>query len=567
MDIIRDIKIKILSTPFTSFILPSLEISSLVGYLKQEGFDVEACYPAYLYAYFIDWDNYKYIRDSEYGQKIFSSLLFEYELNLIDEADDINLILKLRAKTEEFVLEYVRSLSIDKESIIIFHMYNKQLLSTLYFAKKVKEIIGCKIFLTGFHCEYKLGDNLKDIFSFIDETIGINIEENIISKLKDEEVRLSKDLDFLPTPDYTDFYKLYEKLKDKIPAFKKNNVGYQIEYYRGCKWNKCSFCTLNCHASIFRKRNVDLILKDYETIADRYKTTLIYPEHFVMGDEWKEWLSKISEFHKNSSNTINLNFKVKDLLCEDSFKILKDANANILIGTESFSEKYLLGLNKGQRVIENIQVLKLAKRWNVPCFHNLMFGLPYENEEMYIENEINIEFIYHLQPPFEIEKFRLTYGSEIYKNTNKYNISEIYMKNENVVMFPGDIREKYIPFFYDFDVKNDSMIDEKRWVELIERWKNSYYNNEYNSTPVVEPNLIKSSIGSIYQIIDRRYETQIVYNMSEFEWKLYLFLDKIRTINEVKSAFRFDGIESVINDLHKKKLIFIEDDLIVALAI
>ena len=152
MDIIRDIKIKILSTPFTSFILPSLEISSLVGYLKQEGFDVEACYPAYLYAYFIDWDNYQYIRDSEYGQKIFSSLLFEYELNLIDEADDINLILKLRAKTEEFVLEYVSSLSIDKESIIIFHMYNKQLLSTLYFAKKVKEIIGCKIFLTGFHC-------------------------------------------------------------------------------------------------------------------------------------------------------------------------------------------------------------------------------------------------------------------------------------------------------------------------------------------------------------------------------------------------------------------------------
>lgn len=48
MNVLEDIKIKILSVPFTSFTLPSLEISLLTGYLKQKGFNVEACYPAYL---------------------------------------------------------------------------------------------------------------------------------------------------------------------------------------------------------------------------------------------------------------------------------------------------------------------------------------------------------------------------------------------------------------------------------------------------------------------------------------------------------------------------------------
>ncbi|AVQ21583.1 radical SAM protein [Fusobacterium necrophorum] len=567
MNVLEDIKIKILSVPFTSFTLPSLEISLLTAYLKQKGFNVEACYPAYLYADFLGWEDYKYIRDNDYGQKIFSSLLFENRIEFMNEMVEKNRINNLRDKSEKFVLLYISNLSIDKKSIVIFHIYNKQLLASLYFAKEIKRIIGCKVWFTGFHCEGKLGDNLKEIFPFIDETMGINIEEKVISKLTNKDIEISKNLNFLPTPDYTDFYKLYLKIKDNIPAFKKNNVGYQVEYSRGCKWNKCSFCTLNCHSDTFREREIQLMLKDYETIADKYKTTLIYPEHFVMANQWEKWLLNISEFHKYSSNTINLNFKVKDLLCEDSFKVIKKARANILIGTESFSEKYLARLNKGQRVIENIQVLKFAKRWKVPCFHNLMYGLPYENEEMYMESESNIEYIYHLQPPFDIEKFRLTYGSDIYNNFGEYNIDRIYMKIENQCMFPEFIKEKYIPFFYDFDVKNKSMIDERRWVNLVEKWRNSYYKNERNSIPVVEQNLIKSNMGKVFQIIDRRYETQIVYNMSKIEWEVYLYIDNIRTKEEIESMFKFDGVHKIIENFHKNKLVFIEDDLIVALAI
>lgn len=103
--------------------------------------------------------------------------------------------------------------------------------------------------------------------------------------------------------------------------------------------------------------------------------------------------------------------------------------------------------------------------------------------------------------------------------------------------------------------------------EFSRKWRNSYYKNERNSIPVVEQNLIKSNMGKVFQIIDRRYETQIVYNMSKIEWEVYLYIDNIRTKEEIESMFKFDGVHKIIENFHKNKLVFIEDDLIVALAI
>lgn len=562
--IMKDKRIKILSVPFASFTLPSLEISLLTGYLKFKGYNVEACYPGYLFADYLGWEDYKYLRDNIYGQKIFSLLLFNTELNHIEYNNKFEILLK---KTEKFVLSYIKNLSLNKDELVIIYMYNKQFLASLFFAMKIKEIIGCKVWLGGFHCEGKLGKNIKELFPFIDDTLGIDIEESAISKLTSTNVNKNKNLDFLPTPDYEDFYKLQKRIKNSIPAFRKNNVCYQVEYARGCKWNKCTFCTLNCHSTMFRQRDVNLIINDYKAIADKYKTTLIYPEHFVMGDNWKEWILSVNDLHRESSNTINLNFKVKDLLDEKSFKLLKQSRANILIGTESFSKKHLERLNKGQSVIENVQVLKYATRWKVPCFHNLMYGLPYEDKEMYMENMLNMEYIYHLQPPFDIERFRLTYGSEIFNDYSKYNISKVFMKRDNQCLFPKSIKEKYIPFFYDFEVKVDSMIEEYKWMELIEKWRMSFYKNELNSTPVVEENLIKSCMRQTYQIIDKRYNTQIVYNLSKEEWEIYSYLDKIRSIEDVEKKYTNYCIDHIIKKFHKNKLVFIEDGFIVALAI
>lgn len=560
-------KFRIFSVPFASFSIPSLEIASLSGYLKKQNFDVKVHYPGYEYGYFLGWPDYKYLRDTECGRIIFSELLFgikiENESDLDEKRKEI-----LKRQTQTFSKNYISKLNLSKNTVAIFHNYHVQLLPALYFAKLLKEICGCDIWFTGFHCKGKLGANLKEIFPFISETIGSDLEENVLAKIEKKDSLPNRDLDFLPTPDFDDFYELSQKIKEDIPAFRKNNIGYQVEYSRGCKWNRCSFCTLNCHSNDFRERSTKLLIDDYHKMAQKYHTTLIYPEHFVMGDGWEKWLLDVSKFHKNTSNTMNLNFKVSDLLTESSFKVLKEAKANILVGTESFSPKYLKRLNKGQRVIENIQVLKFARRWNVPCFHNFMYGLPYENKEMYLESQKNIEYIYHLQPPFDMEAFRLTYGSEIYNNFRNYNIKKIFMKTSNQYLFPKKIRDSYVAFFYDFETENDHMVDSKKWHDLIEKWRRYYYKSEYSSNPVIEAALVMSKYENVTQIIDRRYDTQITYNLTMLEWEVYQYLDEIKDIEEVKCHFKnLEALSSILEDFLKKKLIFMEENSIVALAV
>lgn len=557
--------IKIFSAPFASFSIPSLEIASLSAYLKFQNIQVEVCYLGYEYAYFLGWSEYKILRDTEYGRVIFSELLFD--MTLESGLDQIKL-LEFKEKTQFFSQEYIKRLNISTDTIVIFHNYHAQLFAALYFARMIKNMYACEIWFTGFHCEGELGANLQELFPFIDETIGTDLEENVFRKATQQYTPSNSDLDFLPTPDFDDFYKIASKLKNEIPAFKKNNITYQVEYSRGCKWNKCSFCTLNCHSSIFRERSTKLLLRDYKKISSKYHTTLICPEHFVVGNGWQDWLMEMTQFYEDTSRNLNLNFKVSDLLDENSFKVLHNAKADILVGTESFSNRHLRLLNKGQRVIENIQVLKYSKRWNVPCFHNFMYGLPYEDDDMYLENKKNIEYIYHLQPPFDIEEFRLTYGSEIYKNFRKYNIKNIFMKQRNQYLFPDHIRKLYIPFFYDFEIENNTRVDPKKWKSLIDDWRQKYYQLEYSSNPSIEPALVISTYGKIYQIIDRRYDTQITYNLTETQWKVYSYLDQIRSTHEIHNFLEeYNESFSVIDDFISKKLIFKEEDFFVALAI
>lgn len=561
----------LLSTPFAPFTLPSLQLANISSYLKKHGFDVYTEFPCYKYAEFIGWDQYKLLRDHPIGQKIFSYLLFEGKFKIKEERlisfDQVN---QLTEKTKTFFENYHFSKEIKQDTVFIFHMYHYQMISSLYFAKVLKQTYDNEIWISGFHCKGELGKNLSELFPFIDKTIGEDVEETVLDELSGTESEHSMDLNFLNSPDFDDFFELKEKMKTSIPAFKKNNVYYQVEFARGCRWDKCSFCTLNCSSRLFRTRSIKRIIDDYNHLTNKYKTSFIYPEHFIMPNDWEKWILEVSSFYKSTLKNLNLNFRVTDLLDEEKMKLLKRAEANILVGTESFSNRCLQSINKGQSVIEIIQVLKWAKRWDVPCCHNLMYGLPNEDISMYRETKQVIEYIYHLQPPFDLEKFRLTFGSGIFNDFRKYGIKKMEIKAEFSDYFPQVFLDDYIPFFYDFEVDDDRRISEHDWKKLISNWREVYYKEEYKSYPTKDP-LLKICKGpKSYEIFDNRYRNICTYQLNETEGRLYDYMNQIRTKLEIEQKFNYvnaDQIQDIINKLEKEKLVYIEKDKVLALAI
>lgn len=559
-------KILMLSVPFVSLMLPSQQFASILGYLRANDIEVHTEFPSYEYRYMIGEKAYRYLQKDDKGNELFGMLLCEEWSKIEKEGYPYELYRKTIDFTESFIS------NIEKYSFdyVVIHVQYSQLIPALYFAKEIKKKINAEIILTGFHCGDILGENLKEIFPFLSKTIGENFEENLLAYIRKTEIYYHETLDFLPLPDYEDAYNKIVKLKEKGMDINENSIGYLVEFSRGCRWNKCSFCTLNCHTHSFRTKSKNKIAEDYRRIRKKYKTNVIIPEHFVVSENWKEEIIGIADFTKNTSKNLVLNFKVKDLQDEESFRILGEIGASVLIGTESFSSDYLVRLNKGQTVIENIQSLKFAERWNVPCFHNIMYNLPFENDTHLAENKFVFEYIYHLQPPFDIEEFRLTFNSLIFNNRKKYGIKKIVKRKQIYKCFSDDIAERYIPFFYDFEKRDDYDSKEDEWKEAVDIWRKRYYYFQRLSEPQREKMLVKSYYDDIFQIVDYRMGHMEVYKLNGVEKMVYDFVDEIRSIQEIYEEFSECEkivIDEIIEKFFKLKIAFVDENLVLGLAL
>lgn len=569
--------VKIVSMPFLDILDPSFDIASTIAYLNSKGIRAKGYYPCIDYMRRIGYRKFNELMHTGVGERIFSTLLFEQLLethkNEVKEIsfksdfsfDDALLI------TETFVSEYMEKLMISVEDIILFYMYTRQLVPSLYMAKKIKEKHACKVWLAGFNCLNGLKESLLACFPYIDSAFSEEIEENIYAALSGKPVIHHNTLDFLPTPDYSDFIAELDANKNAL-GFSSKNCYFQIEFTRGCRWHQCSFCTLNCRAGGgFRERSLNMLIQDYKTLQHRHKTALFLLQGYICSKNWRYIFSNLHKQFPNLHKAHRLILKVQDLQEEDDFMFMKKIGASVLVGTESFCSEYLKKLNKGQTVIENIYVLKMAERWAVPCFHNLMYALPFEEERFFIESKENISYILHLPPPFDDEEFRLTYNSDIYNNPEQYGIKRIYPKDEYHI-FPKEINNKLKHFFYNFEsmTGNEAIEQRKeRWKELLKNWRNVYYMSEISGEPKRESLLYKHDMNGFLQIVDFRYSFD-TYELEGYERDLYNFCDKPTTITDIIEYFNTldqKTIHDILQQFVSHKIMFKENDYYLSLAI
>lgn len=572
-------KICIISVPFSIISIPSFEIASMKSYFMQQGISVRVKHLHIEFAEQIGGDCYRFLRTTDIGQGLFASLLHreqyeaiknEYKEMMEQQEYDYDTI---RKKTFEIVMQQIEKLQIEKDEIILFYLYSQQLLPTLFYAKNIKKKFANQIWLAGYHCGERIGDSIRKCYPFIEKTIANDVEESIACFVQKKMLeKCEETLDFLPTPDYSDFDIEVRKRSDD---FQKNIVQtpyYQVEYARGCWWNQCSFCTLNCKNPTFRERSLPNILQDYEKLIKQHNTLKILVNQFVNNKNWQDIIKALLKKYPGMYGSIDLNFKVSSIKEYDDFLLLARTGTSILVGTENFSSFYLEKMKKGQTVIDNIQFLKWAERSRTACYHNMMYGMPYETEEHYLENEKVIDLICHLPPPFDDEAFRLTYQSDIFENPDKYEIKKImWRKGKEELWFPAEIKEHLIPFFYDFESKHAGLQERKeKWISLLESWRRRYYQYAKNATPKQVSMLSMRYAEDILHIFDERYDNVKSYVLKDIEKVIYEYCDEKRAFQEICEAFKEieeEKIMMVLKRFCEEKIMYCERDFYLSLAI
>lgn len=569
-----------LTVPFSIIGIPSFETASIKAYLESEGKRVRVEHLHLNFAETLGAEEYRFLRITDVGQGIFAALLHDEQYEGIKAAYskaaeyskyEFDILLR---QVKEIADNQIEKLLLERDSKILFYLYSQQLLPALYYAKKIKELYQCEIWFAGYHCNEKLADGLRKSYSFIDKVFHQDYEEQILAYMNQEvAVYRHENMDFLPTPDYSDFIKQAQLCGEKFKQDIIQTPYFQVEFARGCWWNQCTFCTLNCKYSTFRERSIEVILEDYKNIICRYKTLKILVYEFVNNHNWREILEALLQKYPGLYGSFDFNFKVSTTKKYEDFVLLKKAGASILVGTENFDYEYLEKMNKGQKVIENILFLKYAERSGVACYHNLMYGMPYEEEKHLERNKQVISYIYHLPPPFDEEEFRLTYDSEVYRNPEKYGIKQIiYRHDKEEIWFPNRIKEHYKPFFYDFISCNEGLEARKeKWSEVINTWRKIYYQYAEIANPKQVSMLSMKEAEDILQIDDIRYGGKATHYVLEgIEKELYQYCDEIRTMTEILEHFGESQelrIREILNKWEEKKIIFQENGEYLSLAI
>lgn len=380
--------------------------------------------------------------------------------------------------------------------IIGFTLNYGQLLPSLAIAKKIKEQYPeKKIILGGSQTANQLGVNVLRAFDYIDFTVSGDGEDALYRLASDYQNHESIphlmyrvgndviwnqsdtyiDLNTLPIPDFDPFYKELGQVSKEVQQFFDINGRLPVEISRGCWWNKCTFCNLNIQYPCYREKNVKRIVEEIEFLSDKYAMRRFQ----IIGNTLpkKDYRLLFEEIIKLGRD---FDFFVEaraDQLKNDDYRLMSEAGfRNIQIGIESFSESYLKKMNKGVRVIDNIEALKFCKENGIRVQYNLVVNYPNEELIDFEETKKNIQHIKQFLDPPQISYFVVEFGSIIYRNFAAFNIEKLEYTNVDKIMFPQDILEKGISFYYNFKRKND--LGEHDWERLIEEWRQEQQKRE-----------------------------------------------------------------------------------------
>jgi len=240
---------------------------------------------------------------------------------------------------------------------------------------------------------------------------------------------LIEDLDSIPFPGHFPAYSYVYHQNTIVPMDLKlfrNYTRYEGKAYnvissRGCPFS-CSYCCNSFLSKLYatksiRKRSPQNVIKELRSEVEQFPDIILINIHddcfLAHSREWHQ------EFVKDYKKWVDRPFIVRSTplhLTEEKIAILKESGlAWVTMGLQSGSER--INREVFHRKVSNNQFLeatRLAKRYGVSGYYDVILDNPFEEEEDVIET---LRVLQKVPKPFQLQLFTLTFykGTDIYR--------------------------------------------------------------------------------------------------------------------------------------------------------
>ncbi|MCP4137721.1 MAG: RiPP maturation radical SAM protein 1 [bacterium] len=449
--------------PFTSDVSPSIGPSLLKSVLRDRDIDSEVFYANLLYkndiSHFlydkiaVAYSSYllsEYVFSSEAfpaGRKtleLFEKKYRDYKFKTSYPGDYVVMeeLTGLRKEAGNSIEQIVESILKKDPKIVGFQSSNNQVMASIAAARVLKNnnprIITV---MGGYNCQEPMGSAILEITNSIDYIFSGDAEfkftafcENALHNVFPQNRIINcepvLDLDSLPYPDYTDYFK-----EMQFAHFRKK-VRMPFESGRGCWWGEkthCVFCGGNGLSICHRQKSPERIAKEINELVEKYSVSTFYPTDNIIPKNRPRQL-----IDPGSDSIKEMYYELRPTI---PFEELYDLKRNRLTlcqpGIETFNNRLLGILRKGTTAAGNVRFLRDCKSLKIFPAWSFLYDIPGEKEEDYLEILSFLPYITHLTPPSKINPVVIQRYSPLFDSYKDFNIEKLQPLEFYYHMFPA----------------------------------------------------------------------------------------------------------------------------------
>jgi ribosomal peptide maturation radical SAM protein 1 len=540
----------IIIPPFGSLVMPHIGVHILQSCARKAGFHVDVLYANFIFAAEIGELNYEILCRTPVqdfiGERIFSSVAYglpplgsdgfsdhiedsrfykEYkDLSPETEPPDFMALVK---KANEWVDNVCEALSQYHLKVVGCTTTFEQTAASVALLNKIKSIHPETVtIIGGANCLGDMGEGISSLGASIDYIFSGESEISFIEFLKDIRKgtppanriikgRPCMNLEDIPTPDYTEFFRQMKSWLPDSSLGKSNYIWLPYESSRGCWWGQkrqCTFCGLNGEMIQFRQKSANHVLGELKNLLKNHPTKNICMTDNIMPYEYfKTLIPRLN----NEVPDVNIFYELKaNLSLKDLIALKKAGIKRIQPGIESLSTQCLRLMNKGVSARQNLNLLRYARSVGLSVAWNILFALPGDKLEGYQRMLDMLPLIRHLPPPIGLAHLSIERFSQYFAHPEKYGIKKVSYLDSYRAVLPhhADVMKIAYHFIADYNSESKQNMELMRnFKKEIDTWCKSWASNDEI------PTLALTDIGKDrYMLLDTRGlpETQEIQILS-----------------------------------------------------
>ncbi|MFE1547758.1 RiPP maturation radical SAM C-methyltransferase [Streptomyces sp. NPDC058718] len=454
-------RVALVSLPWMSPTLPSIQLATLASALRQEGIasDVHEMYVDYaarigLNLYNVlgnllgplpEWIFSQHYYGPEHGDHL-TGMLEQRPLGVgfpwPELADTI--LAALAPVTEEYLADLVDEVDWSAYDVVGFSLTISQLGASMAFARRLKHAFpSLRIVFGGSQCAGPMGSTIMRICPYVDAVVHVEGEQvlgelvrrfrddrplsglaGVSSRTADGEVVTAPAAELVVAGSRKlelDYDAYFHRLA-RLGLTEKMNPWLPFESSRGCWYGQkvqCTFCGLH-DIMDFRAWDADVVLAQLESLQERYGVGRFYSMDLIMP---REYLRNLLPEIAARGHDWMFFYEIKANMRRSELETLAAAGVRwVQPGIESLDADLLSLMRKGVKPFQNIQLLKWCQELGIYCGWNLLFGLPGEGQASYTRMAELIPKLTHLQPPSGGGRFQLHRFSPYFEQPEAHGV-------------------------------------------------------------------------------------------------------------------------------------------------